>query len=225
MSIRTKIISVIAFMLVTMCGLGALAVTSMQSIDANTVDIANNWLPSVRAIGELRADINLLRIALRAHVMAETAEAKQAADKRVTGILDTITKDRKTYEPMITSAQERAIYDSWVLAWEKYVVVVKQVTDESNKSVGRPPREATELLEKTAAAIARDADKYFIQDIEFNNRGAEDATRRAAESFSRAIWLVASIIAAVVVAGVGVGFYLVQNVSLGIASIIKPMQE
>ncbi|MGJ5203059.1 methyl-accepting chemotaxis protein [Bradyrhizobium sp. HKCCYLR20261] len=225
MSIRSKIISVIAFMLVTMGGLGALAVVSMQSINANTVDIATNWLPSVRAIGELRSDINLLRIALRAHVMSDTAETKQAAEKRVNGILETINKDRKTYEPMITSAEERAIYNNWVQAWEKYVVAVKQVMDESNKSVGRMPREATELLEKSAAAIARDADKYFIQDIEFNNKGAEDATRQAAESFSRAIWLVVSIIVAAVIAGVAVGFYLVQNVSQGIASIIKPMQE
>ncbi|WP_315757073.1 MULTISPECIES: methyl-accepting chemotaxis protein [unclassified Bradyrhizobium] len=225
MSIRTKIISVIAFMLFTMCGLGVLAVTSMQSINVNTVDIATNWLPSVRAIGELRADINLLRIALRAHVMSETAEAKQAAEKRVNGILETINKDRKTYEPMITSAEERAIYNNWVQSWEKYVVAVKQVMDESNKSVGKIPHEATEMLEKSAAAIARDADKYFIQDIEFNNKGADNATRQAAESFSRAIWLVVSIIAAAVIAGIAVGFYLVQNVSSGIASIIKPMQE
>ncbi|UFZ07333.1 methyl-accepting chemotaxis protein [Bradyrhizobium ontarionense] len=225
LSIRTKIISVIAFMLVTMSGLGVLAVTSMQSINAGTVDIATNWLPSVRTIGELRADINLLRIALRAHVMAETTEAKQAADKRVTGILETIGKDRKTYEPMITSVEERTIYNNWVQAWDKYVVVVKQVMEESNKSVGRPPREATDLLEKSAAAIAREADKYFIQDIELNNKGAVQATQDAAASYARAFWLVLAIIAAAILAGIVVGFYLVQSVSQGIASIIKPMQE
>lgn len=159
MSIRTKIIAVIAFMLVTMSGLGVLAVTSMHSINASTVDIATNWLPSVRTVGELRADINLLRIALRAHVMADTAEAKQAGGTRVNGVLAAIDKDRKAYESMITSAEERAIYNNWVQAWEKYVVAIKQVMDESNKSVGRVPKEATELLEKSAAAIARDADK------------------------------------------------------------------
>ncbi|MGJ4951340.1 methyl-accepting chemotaxis protein [Bradyrhizobium sp. HKCCYLS20291] len=225
MSIRTKIIAVIAFMLVTMSGLGVLAVTSMHSINASTVDIATNWLPSVRTVGELRADINLLRIALRAHVMADTAEAKQAGGTRVNGVLAAIDKDRKAYESMITSAEERAIYNNWVQAWEKYVVAIKQVMDESNKSVGRAPKEATELLEKSAAAIARDADKYFIQSIELNNKGAEIATKQAADSFSRALWLVVSIIAAVIVAGIVVGFYLVQNVSHGIASIIRPMQE
>lgn len=48
-SIRSKIIGVIAFLLFVMGGLGAMAVRSMQGINANTVEIATNWLPSVRA--------------------------------------------------------------------------------------------------------------------------------------------------------------------------------
>ena len=139
LSIRAKIIAVIVFMLATMSGLGTLAISSMRSINAHTVDLADNWLPSVRAIGELRADINLLRIALRAQVMSETTETKQAADKRIAGVLAAIEKDRKTYEPMITSAEERAVYDKWAQAWDKYIVGVRQVMDESHKSVGRIP--------------------------------------------------------------------------------------
>ncbi|HEU0149005.1 MAG TPA: MCP four helix bundle domain-containing protein, partial [Bradyrhizobium sp.] len=173
LSIRTKIIAVIVFMLATMSGLGLLAVYSMRSINAHTLEIAENWLPSVRAIGDLRADINLLRIALRAHVMAETAEAKQAADQRVAGVLEAVDKDRKSYEPMISSAEERAVYDKWAQAWDNYVAGVRQVMAESHKSVGRIPHEANELLNKSVAVIARDADKYFVQDIELNDRGAK----------------------------------------------------
>ncbi|MGJ4945211.1 methyl-accepting chemotaxis protein [Bradyrhizobium sp. HKCCYLS1011] len=225
LSIRAKIIAVIVFMLATMSGLGLLAVYSMRSINAHTVDIAENWLPSVRAIGELRADINLLRIALRAQVMSETEEAKQAADKRLAGIFDTIAKDRKKYEPLVTSPEERAIYDNWSKAWDKYIVGVRQVMDESHKSVGRIPHEATELLDKQVAVIARDADKYFVQDIELNDKGAEQATRDAADGYAKAFWLVLMIIGVAMILGIAVGVSLVRSVSQGIASVIKPMQE
>src|ERR1700726_861474 len=80
-SIRAKVVAVIAFMLVAMSGMGLLAVRSMQSINGHTVEIAVNWLPSVRVLGELRADINLFRVALRAHVMAETPEDKASVDR------------------------------------------------------------------------------------------------------------------------------------------------
>jgi methyl-accepting chemotaxis protein len=225
LSIRTKIIAVIVFMLTTMSGLGLLAVYSMRSINAHTLEIAENWLPSVRAIGDLRADINLLRIALRAHVMAETTEAKQAADQRVAGVLEAVDKDRKSYEPMISSAEERAVYDKWAQAWDNYVAGVRQVMAESHKSVGRIPHEANELLNKSVAVIARDADKYFVQDIELNDRGAKQATLQAREDYARAFWLVLVIIGGAMITGMVIGISLVRNVSRGIAAIVEPMRE
>jgi methyl-accepting chemotaxis protein len=223
-SIRTKIIAVIAFMLLAMAGLGLLAVQSMQAINAHTVDIANNWLPSVRVLGELRADINLLRIALRAHVMAETLDDKGAGEKRLSGILEAIAKDRKKYEPLVTSPEERAIYDDWSRAWDKYLKGVQDVVELSRQSVGRIPHEATELLAKSVAVMAAQSDEFLKKDIDLNNAGADVATRAAAEGYNAAFWTVLSIIITTVVAGVGIGAYLVREVSSGIASIVRPMQ-
>ena len=47
-SIRAKIISVLAFLLVAMTGMGLLAVAKMRSMNANTVEITTSWMPSVR---------------------------------------------------------------------------------------------------------------------------------------------------------------------------------
>ena len=224
LSIRAKIIAVIALMLVAMAGLGMLAIRSMQAINAHTVDIADNWLSSVRVLGEMRADINLLRIALRAHVMAETLEDKTAGEKRLSGILDAIAKDRKRYEPLVTSSDERAIYDNWSRAWDKYLKGVQDVVELSRQSVGRIPHEATELLAKSVAVMAAESDEFLRKDIDLNNAGADAATRAAAEGYNTAFWIVLSIIVATVVAGVGIGAYLVREVSSGIASIVRPMQ-
>lgn len=50
------------------------------------------------------------------------------------------------------------------------------------------------------------------------------ATRQAAEGYNSAFWLVLSIVAACVICGIGVGIYLVRDLSNGIAAIVKPMQ-
>ncbi|MBV9980808.1 methyl-accepting chemotaxis protein [Bradyrhizobium sp.] len=224
LSIRTKIIAVIALMLVAMAGLGLLAIRSMQAINGHTVEIAESWLPSVRVLGEMRADINLLRIALRAHVMAETLETKTAGEKRLSGILDAIAKDRQKYQMLITSPAERAIYDDWSRAWDKYLKGVQEVVELSRQSVGRIPHEATELLAKSVAVMAAESDEFLKKDIDLNNAGADAATRAAAEGYNTAFWIVLSIIVATVIAGVGIGAYLVREVSNGIASIVRPMQ-
>ena len=43
-SIRAKIISVVAFLLIAMTGMGLVAVWKMRAMNANTVDITTNWL-------------------------------------------------------------------------------------------------------------------------------------------------------------------------------------
>ena len=225
LSIRAKVIGVIAFMLLAMSGLGVLAISSMRAINAHTVEIASNWLPSVRVLGELRADINLFRVALRSHVMAETVEAKAAVDKRLAGILERIAKDRKAYEPMITEPEERSVFENWSRAWDKYMVGVKEVVDLSRNSIGRIPHEASEAISKKVAVIAAESDTYLEKSINFNNAGADTATRQAAQGYATAFWTVLGIILAVVIAGFAVGFYLVRDLSHGIAAIVTPMQS
>jgi methyl-accepting chemotaxis protein len=61
MSIRAKISIVVTFLLLSMSGLGVLAIVKMRSINANTVDIQTSWLPSVRLLGELRAGVTTYR--------------------------------------------------------------------------------------------------------------------------------------------------------------------
>src|SRR5207344_1134295 len=108
-SIRAKIIAVLAFLLVAMTGMGLLAVRNMRAINANTVDIATNWMPSVRVLGELRAGVITYRNVIREHMLVETLEEKQASEKILAGGVEANTKIRAAYEPMITSAEERAL--------------------------------------------------------------------------------------------------------------------
>src|SRR5215471_1725531 len=105
-SIRTKIISVVAFLLVALTGMGLLAVKNLRSINANTVDITTNWLPSVRVLGDLRAGVITYRNVIREHMLAETLDEKAAMEKTLQGVVDSNIKLRQNYETMITSPEE-----------------------------------------------------------------------------------------------------------------------
>ncbi|MDU6672262.1 MAG: MCP four helix bundle domain-containing protein, partial [Bradyrhizobium sp.] len=120
-------------MLVTMCGLGVLAVTSMRSINANTVDIATNWLPSVRVLGELRAATITYRNVIREHMLAESLDDKLAQEKTAAATLDNVNKATKLYETMISSPDERAIYQQWKSVWDKYLAGSQKVMELSRK--------------------------------------------------------------------------------------------
>ena len=92
-SIRSKIITVVAFLLVAMTGMGLLAVKNMRAINANTVDITTNWMPSVRVLGDLRAGVITYRNVIREHMLAETLEEKQATEKTLATVVESQQQD------------------------------------------------------------------------------------------------------------------------------------
>jgi methyl-accepting chemotaxis protein len=223
-SIRTKIITVVAFLLVAMTGMGLLAVRNMRAINANTVDITTSWLPSVRVLGDLRAGVITYRNVIREHMLAETMELKLASEKILASVVEANTKIRATYEPMITSPEERALYREWSDLWDKYKKGTEEVMALSRNAVGKVPLEAHEMNSKTVNKIGLEADAVLKKDIDLNNAGADRAAQDAADNYSFAFMMLAMILGGSVIIGIGVSFYLVRDVSTGIASIVTPMQ-
>jgi methyl-accepting chemotaxis protein len=224
LSIRAKITAVVAFLLVAMTAMGLLAVMNMRAINASTVDITTNWLPSVRVLGDLRAGIVSYRNVVREHMLAETAEDKAAVEKTLAGVVESNARIRQAYEPLITSPEERAIYNEWVQQWEKYKKGTEEVMALSRQSAGKIPHEAHELNAKTVNKISLDADAILKRDIDLNNTGADKAGKDAADNYSSAFAMLAAMLGIAIIVGIAVGVYLIRDVSRGIASIVMPMQ-
>ena len=223
-SIRVKITSVVALLLVTLAGMGLLAFVNMRALNANTAEIATNWLPSIRVLGELRSGVISYRSLLREHLLADTLEEKQIVEKRLAEAVESNNKLRQQYEPMVTSPEERALYEEWIKLWDNYRKGAGEVMALSRKAAGQIPREAHELNVKLVNEVSMAADEILTKDIQLYNDGANKETKITADTYSSALMMVWAILGAAVVIGAAVGFYLIRDVSQGIASIVKPMQ-
>ena len=223
-SIRAKIAVVVAFLLLAMTSMGLLAVRNMHAINAGTVDIAGNWLPSVRVLGDLRAGIITYRNVIREHMLCETLDEKLAAEKTLATVVDANAKILAAYEKMITSPEERALYKEWAQIWDKYRRGTQDVLEASRNAAGQIPTEAHDLNSTTVNKIGLQADAVLKKSIDLNNAGADQAAQDAAANYAFAFMLLAAIVAAAVLIGIGVSFYLVRDVSTGIASVVTPMQ-
>ncbi|MFC0241402.1 methyl-accepting chemotaxis protein [Rhodopseudomonas telluris] len=224
LSIRAKIMSVLASLLILMMGLGVVAILKMQSINAHTDDIAVNWMPSVRALGDLRATGITYRTVIRQHLLSFSAEDKQAVDKTVEAVKTRVADARSAYERLITSAEERALYREWSQLWDEYVRGTEEVLARSRKDVGRVSEETRDYNAKVVNPIGVKADEVLQRDIDFNNKGGDQASKSAADSFRSALYMVIGILAIATLASIGLGILLVRDVSRGIGSIIQPMQ-
>jgi len=191
MKLATKLFGSFVIVLALMVGVGTYSISQLASVNNATVDIATNWLPSVRNALEIRALLNRVRfLEYRLVVDAEPAEmavTKKELDEKVVALKTAI----KAYEKLISGAEDRQMYESISTGFNDYLAVGDKL-------------QAFALLDKDAEAIVilkgesrkaynivRDtADKL----AQWNADGAEKATALAAATYASArLWVIVSL--------------------------------
>jgi len=122
-SIRAKVIAVVAFLLAAIQrAWGGLAAWNMRSINANTVDIATNWLPSVHVLGELHARRpRLSQRRPRAHAVRYALGQGSRGKKTLATVVESNNKIRQAYETAgHVAGKRRALYVEWSQLWDQY---------------------------------------------------------------------------------------------------------
>ncbi|MFT4277406.1 MAG: MCP four helix bundle domain-containing protein [Rhodopseudomonas sp.] len=224
-SIRTKITSLVATLLIALSGLGGLSLLKLSSMNANTVDITTNWLPTVTLLGQMRAEALEYRIKLRDHLL-ETDDATMAAiEKQIEATENRIKNAQKRYEGLISSPEERQIYEAWLETWNQYRAVVPKLLELSRKATnGQISVEGMSLLSKTLMPLGARMDAIFQKDIDLNNKGADDASAAASATYGSAFFIVLTILGLAIAVGVISSVMVIRDITSGIGSIIKPMQ-
>jgi methyl-accepting chemotaxis protein len=222
LSIRAKIISVISFLLLAMASMGALSLLEMESIHANALDIRTNWLPSIRELGELRANTITYGIAVHAHLLAVDDAGKDAAEKTLDTVGQAIDKTRKSYETMISSPEEGRIYSAFSEQWTSYVAGVRDLLAASRKS---GIKTGLDVNPAKVNQLGLTADESLRKAIALNDKGADTAGHAAAKNYKSALTIVVTIVSLALIFGVGVAIYLVRHISRAIASIVAPMRK
>jgi len=222
LSIRFKIVAIVGFLVLTMAALGGFSVLQMRAINASARDIQTSWLPSVRWLGELRTHVNRYRSVVREHLLAIDAKGKTVNEGHLADITKEITAANKAYLPLITSPEEKAMYEQAVKHWTEYRKVTDEVLEYSRIM---EIEKAREMNAELATPAGLKADEMLKKLVDLNNAGAEKAAATAEQDYASALWTMLAAIALVTVAGIVAAIYLVRDVTGGIASIIRPMRS
>jgi methyl-accepting chemotaxis protein len=189
--------------------LGVFSLLQLSKINGSTVDIATNWLPSVRTVAELRFDAAALRRDTLNFMVA--TDKRQHYEEKINGEMGAMANDEKKYEPLISSDEERKLYKGFRDQWDKYMVVNAQVKELARQNKFR---ESVDLAQTEGSQLFEAAAKYLQDDIDLNDKGAADATKNAAAAYaSSRYWVIGILIGAV-----GLSFVIALSLARSIAS-------
>jgi len=215
LKIATKLIVSFGAVLLLTLLLGISNMMSMSRVNQATTELAQQWMPSVRTVLELRTDLGELRRWELSHLLNDDPATVESYQKRIDDALASLRKHREIYDKLISSPEERAIvaqFDQSLAAFMADHVKMIGLSREHKKV------EAREILSTTSAkslgVLAEDVNKL----VKLNVDGGDAARQSASGVYGSARMLSIILLAA----NIGIGMVLAMWVARIVAS---PLQE
>jgi methyl-accepting chemotaxis protein len=180
LSIRTLLMGLFGIMVAVVIGLGAFALDKMSAVNASTVDIATNWMPSIAIVRDIETGIARMRISEARHVMSSDQGVMGGIEKDIASRIDSTAKLRRSYEPLIASPEERRSYEAFGQAWDAYMKIHAQMLDLSRTN---RKQEADALFGGAAQTGFRDVTASLEKLAQINSAGAKAASDDAAGNY------------------------------------------
>jgi len=160
LQLSTKLI--VSFLSVLLLGvlLGGFSIVQLARVNATATDLEENWMPSVRLTSAIRTSLADLRITALQHVLSRTDQERAQFESQQAVILARIEKDRNDYAALISSPQEREVYESFVINWRDYLGMYRKVLDLSHREAHDEAKalirgDASILFNKTSNDLQR----------------------------------------------------------------------
>jgi methyl-accepting chemotaxis protein len=191
LTLKFSLIAIVASLLLLAAGQAYVAISKVQAVNAKTEDIATNWLPSIKILGQIKYAVTRARL---------SAFRSATAMPDMKGQLQTILDDRlasveklsKEYLPLISGPAEQRLWDAFNEKWKAYLEQTK-----TNINVGAS--EFIKVDDKTSRPMFDAALAALDADVEFNNNGATDATVSAKATYNES-WYVMIVVSSVAIA-------------------------
>ena len=205
-------------LLILLCAIAGAGAYQTAKIHANVVDLADNWLPSVQALGDLRAVANGVRRTSLRHLLEKTADEKAVqAAIHVKLVQADLPEALSKYEPLVSSPEEAQL-----LKQIKEQLAVYLAQDRELMGLSDQGAEGFEAARHMAIGPAGDAFakllKAIEEDVALNVAGSRAASDQAGASYRSVMLVNLSALALSLMAGVGLAVAISR-------AITRPIQE
>ena len=203
LKIATKLIASFAVVLLLTLVMGVGAMVSTARVSAASNDLAGNWMPSVRVVLELRADLGDMRRWELSHLLSEDPAEYATYDARIATAQASMKTHRATYEKLISSPEESAIVAEFDRAWSAFMndhVAMIRMSADGRKA------EARALLKGSSATTLGQLVELANKLVKINIDGGDAASEAATATYDQA--LLTSTVLLVLNIGIGIALAL-----------------
>jgi signal transduction histidine kinase len=197
-SIRFHLAAVFLLFFALVVILGSFSIWRLSNFEALSADVAEIWLPTTRALGDLNNYTSDFRAFEGSELLSADPSEAAASEKQMVALDRTIAESEREFERIRHDAAEDDLYDRFKACWNDYRSIVNQMLlmwrnghkDDALQVYGSSSRTAYNAASDTLGQLTDQA-----------VASAQVASDRLAVAYRYAIWLIilAIVIAAVLV--------------------------
>jgi len=203
--------------------LGAFALLQMSNMRAQSDEVDNNWLPSVMAVGDMSQDMLRLRALTMRLLLNRDPKALEQNVAKLSELRNGLTDTQRRYEGLIALPEERALFDRFKVAEQKYLELQAQVVQLSGQN---RVADASAILNQQMSSLADEIAVTLRELVDLNKHNANLATEAARQVFNHSRVWVAAMIALTTLITIGLAWLLTRSIvvpltqSLGVAEVV-----
>ena len=172
--LSTKLIGGFAVVLALATAQSLFGVSVLKQVNDKSTEISENWLPSVKLTSDLNTNTSDFRVAQLQHVLASDNAAMNAFEKEMVEVTATFEKNRSSYLKLISSDEERKLYEAFDSDWKKYLSFPSKLLELSH---AQKTAEAKALMNGEARKAFDTASADLIKLIDLNQAGAQETSK------------------------------------------------
>jgi len=185
-SIRLRFASVFLFLLLLVVLLGLVSISQLSSFNQLSADVADTWLPKIRALGDLNNFTSDFRAIEGSNLLSSDGPELAHTEKEMEELDRAIAGAERSFERIPQDEAERSLYAHFETRWSDYRKNVNQLL-----ALSRADRKADAIaLYRSGSREAYNAASVTLGKL--TDQGvinAEAASSRLGVAYKRALWL------------------------------------
>ena len=197
--------------------LGLISLYQMNQMDGHSDEVNDNWLPSIMAVNDMSAASSRIRAMTLRYVLVEGSARDSTLASLEKAERDLETSERR-YESLISSKEERALYETYKAAKALYMEQSRLTVSLSRSGDLEATRQlVTQKLGDYAENVARALDEL----TRVNDEGAKRAATASNTAFNDSMKLVIFIMLVAVLLTAALAMIFTRSLILPLAQAVE----
>ena len=180
----------------------------MSVVNEQSTILAENWMPSIKVVEEINSNTSDLRLYEFEYVLTQTPQDMEKVEDKMDSVLASMNKNRAEYEKLISSDEEKALYEDFSKKFDKYMDMHKKLIPVSKQN---KTEEAQKMLHE-GEVLFNDFSAELIKIVELNVEGGNKASLQGDEIYAQAKIVMISVIVISILLGIAVAFLIARSI-------------